>query len=202
MRLPEQNPRGIVPNLRHMEPGPRAVEEYGKALKALADSGAITMYRPGVVTKSKNLLSRVGSSLRPYDNWVDPRRTTQQGTSAASQATYWQTLWPQRFEKAQYVSDCWNQYMNDPACFKSVNMYAYEAVRGSCRIRVQGNDPISKQAQSIADRYMKLWPVHGGPADGTSLFGAAVAQLVTGDLFTQGAAVLNPASGADRKSVV
>ena len=157
----------------------------GEAI-AIPDSGAISAYRPADHSKPQRLLNRVGrqvTAMRGRD--IPARATTQQGSAAASPTTYVQTLWPQRFEKAQYIGDNYNQWYNDPACRKACNMYVFEAVRGGAKIRVAENKIYGNDPQQIADEYIKLWPVHGGPKDGVSLMGGGLCAMIAGEFWPQ-----------------
>ena len=155
---------------------------------AIADSGAISAYQRSVTTKRPALLARYSRQVDQLrGKHIVARKTSQQGTAAASPSTYQQTLWPQRFEKAQYIADNYDQWYNDPACRKSCNMYVYEAIRGGVKIRVIGEDDISKRAQDIADEYVQLWPVHGGPDDGISLMGGGLCAMIAGEFWPQAA---------------
>ena len=149
---------------------------------AIVDAGAITTYRQATHAKPQSLLRRIGREVALASQpWVDARLTTQQGSQAASPATYFQTLWPQRLEKAQYVGDCYTQYLTDQTCFKSVNMFVDEALRGGVKIRVVGCDAPGfsvEDCQDIADEYCKtIWPTE-------QLKGAGKTAVVGGDLYT------------------
>ena len=154
----------------------------------ILDSGAVSMFRPAMHQKPTSLLQRFGNQIEAIrGRHVMPAVTSQQGTAAASPATYRQTLWPQRFEKAQYIGDNWNQWYNDPACRKACNMYVFEAVRGGVRVQVQEGGSMQKDAQEIANVYCKKWPVHGGPEDGISLMGAGLCAMIAGEFWPQAA---------------
>lgn len=160
----------------------------GRAIATVSDAGAVTMYRPAVHRKPESMMRRFGRQIESIiGRPTPPSQTTQQGTSAASPSTYYQTLWPQRFEKAQYISDNYDQWYNDPACRKACNMYAFESVREGFKISVIGKGRFNKAAQDIADTYSKLWPVHGGPIDGVSLMGGALCALIQGEFWPQAA---------------
>ena len=157
---------------------------------AIADSGAVSAYQPSVKTKPSKLINRVGLQVaKMQGKHIVPAKTTQQGTAAASPATYFQTLWPQRFEKAQYIGDNYNQWYNDPACRKSCNLYCYEAVRGGVKIRVAEHGPDWRYAQQIADEYIKLWTVHGTQTSGVSLMGAGLCAMIAGEFWPQAAVI-------------
>jgi len=160
---------------------------------AITDSGAITAYRPAQHSKPPGMLKRINRVVESMRGRVlQPDVTTQQGSAAASPTTYYQTLWPQRFEKAQYIEDCYDQWFNDPACRKACNMFVMEAVRGGVRILVQGQDSMSRDAQDIADSYVKLWPTAGGPLDGISLQGGGLCAMIAGEFWPQAAIAGNP----------
>lgn len=177
-------------NLRTLAKRPTVPNQMAKGTFALADSGAITMYRPAQTTKPAKFLEAIGRRVRTFDGpFVPSSRTTQQGTSAASASTYYQSLWPQRFEKAFYIADCFQLYFTDSACYKACNMYVNEAIRGGVKIRVSGNDALSKRCQDIADDYIKrLWTYE-------ALFENGIAQIVGGDLYLQAACVDVPLRG-------
>lgn len=157
----------------------------GEAI-AIPDSGAITMYRPATHAKPQRILSRVNRQVAAMrGKYLPARATTQQGSASASPMTYQQTLWPQRFEKNEYIGDNYNQWYTDPACRKSCNMYVYEAVRGGVKIRVSETGPVWKDAQDIADDYIKFWDVHGGPTDGVSLMGGGLCAMIAGEFWPQ-----------------
>lgn len=155
---------------------------------AIPDSGAITAYRPAIHDKPQRILNRVNRQVMAMrGGYIPPKTTTQQGSASSSPTTYVQTLWPQRFEKAQYIGDNYNQWYNDPACRKACNMYCFEAVRGGVKIRVSEEGALWKDAQDIADDYVKLWGVHGGQDDGVSLMGAALCAMIAGEFWPQAA---------------
>jgi hypothetical protein len=175
---------------------------------AVLDSGAVSAYRPAWHTKPSRMLNRVQRQVHAMQGkYIPPAKTTQQGSAAASPTTYQQTLWPQRFEKANYIGDNYNQWYNDPACRKACNMYVYEAIRGGVKIRVGKND-YGDDPQQIADDYVKLWPVHGGPDDGVSLMGGGLCAMIAGEFWPQAAVsgqyierFLNlPAVGMERRT--
>jgi hypothetical protein len=166
---------------------------------AIADSAAVSMYRPAQHTKPPGILNRIGNKIaRETGRWVDPKTTTQQGSAASSPSTYFQTLWPQRYEKQQFIFDCNNQWLSDPACMKSINMYVEEAFRGAFKIRVLGTDSMAKEAQAIADDYAAMWE--------DDLCGYGRCLLLAGELWPQFvvkddqvASILNlPAVGMER----
>jgi hypothetical protein len=170
----------------------------GRAIadRAIQDSGAISMWRPAVHRKPESVIQRVSRSVdRLMGKPVYPAKTSQQGSAAASPVTYPQTLPTQRFQKAQYIGDNYSQWYDDPACRKSCNMYCFEAVRGGVTIRVAEDSPDWRDAQDIADEYIKLWPVHGGPRDGISLMGGALCAMLAGEFWPQAAVAGNPLHG-------
>jgi len=177
-------------NLRKNAIKPALPAPMIKGQFALTDSGAITMYRPAEHTKPNKFLEAIGRRVRSFDGpFIPSSRTTQQGSTAASPATYYPSLWPQRFEKAFYIADCFQLYYTDSACYKSCNMFVNEAVRGGVKIRVSGSDSLSKRCQEIADEYIeRLW-------DYETLFENGIAQIVGGDLYIQAAVTGVPLKG-------
>lgn len=180
---------------------------------ALADAGAVTNYRPAIHRKPEKLIERFTKSIASMRGKELPAAmTTQQGSSAVSPVTYPQTLWPQRFEKAEYIADCNNQWFMDPACNKACNMFVSEAVRGGVRLRIEGSGQFEQKVQALADDYVKLWPVNGGPKDGVSLFGAGTKAMTDGEFWpmvalsgTPGNATIDhfltlPAAGMERNT--
>lgn len=175
-------PRGNYQIIPSNKPGEQwALTDRDRSpLRGLTDSGAITMYRPAVHSKPSGLLERIGNRIRGESgfDWVPPATTTQQGSAASSPTTYYMTLWPQRYEKQAYIADCNNQYLSDPACFKSMNMYVEAAFEENFTIWISNKDRLGKEAQAIADDYIKMWE--------EDLFGYGIDLLIQGELWPQG----------------
>jgi Bacteriophage T4-like portal protein (Gp20) len=169
--------------------------------KAVGDSGAVSAYRPAQHTKPPSLLKRILQKIGFFsDPWV-ASESTQMGSQAASPATYAQSLWPQRYERAQYIADNRRLILDDPRAFKSVRMFCREAVRGGFHIRVHGSSKMCKQAQVIANTLQVLMSPR-------KLEGWAIGMITEGDLFIQAVALDDevkrfmrmPAAGMERNS--
>ena len=70
------------------------------------DSGLLTAYSPAQQTKPQNFIQRIAARLFKFDKPINPLETSQMGSGAASPSTYYQTIWAQRYERAQMIADC------------------------------------------------------------------------------------------------
>lgn len=147
--------------------------------KGYGDSGMVSAFRPAQRTKPQNILQRFIGWVGKFREVVDPKTTSQQGTpGSASPATYQQTLWSQRFERAALIKDCNELYLGDPRIKKSVDMYVREAVRGGFAVKVSTPGAIGKKVEGVVDQIVKMLPSALLEEFGRGL-------IVEGDLFPQ-----------------
>ena len=146
---------------------------------ARGDSGAVSMYQPAIHTKPKGIIARAVEAWGRFRRVPDFAKTSQQGSVAASPATYSQTLWAQRIERAQYIGDLRTLLLNDPRANKACRLYVREAMRDGVRVRVSGENRLSKKAQGIASQVINRL------MDAQRLEGWALMLIVEGDLFLQ-----------------
>lgn len=147
--------------------------------RAKGDSGAISAFRPSQKTKPVGFLARFQQAVERFLNPIDPDLTSAQGAAGTSApSTYFQTLWAQRYEKAAYIADCNEVYLEDGRVKKSVDMYVREAVRGGFKIKIEGGAGLSSKAQKLADSMVDF-----APSDLLEEWGRNL--LIEGDLFAQ-----------------
>jgi len=92
--------------------GARLVTIGGRTYAA-TDSGILSSFEPAVRSKPESVWMKLKSSVYRFIRPIDPASTSQQGTAAASPATYYQTLWAQRYERAAMIADCRRLYLED-----------------------------------------------------------------------------------------
>jgi hypothetical protein len=146
----------------------------------LATDSGLETFRPARHVKPAGIVKKALRSLARALRWVDPSRTTEQGSAgAASPSTYAYSLLAQRYERRQLIEDCRLMVFDDPRARRSTQMFAREAVRGGCTVQVSQGAPrrLAQRAQAIADEVVAL----ANP----KLFSWAWMLVVEGDLFVQ-----------------
>jgi hypothetical protein len=108
----------------------------GASLRAAADSGMVTSYRPAQHNKPAGLLQKVQQKIGKFFQKIPPSQTTQQGSTFAAPSAAYYELYSLRYERRAVISDCRQMYEDDPRCRRSVDMYVREAVRGGVTITV------------------------------------------------------------------
>lgn len=141
--------------------------------------GQVAAYRPAIYTKPKGILAPLQRAWNGFLGLPGSRQTTEQGASSAgSPVTFYLTLWEQLFGRRARIEDTRSLYLSDARVFRSTNMYVDEALRGGPKIRVQGKDRKSKQAQKIAKEVEKVFNPSLIQEWGKGL-------IIEGDLFIQ-----------------
>lgn len=123
-------------------PKPSILERLGNLFFEFApkqDAGMTTHFRPAQAEKPGKfgIVSRISTLFGKRTGYVDPRNTTEQGTSGtASRSAFPMALYNLRYDRQAKIADCREMYDNDPRCRKAVNKFAHEAVRSGVTITV------------------------------------------------------------------
>lgn len=152
-RVPAQSRQSMLPDSGmtrvKLQNGQTAVVES----RVLQDSGMVSHFSPSqhVKTNKQGFLGRLQARWSKIWDRAPHAQTTEQGSSGfAAPSTAELSLYSLRYLRRSYLDDVNRQYLDDPRCFRSINKFAREAVRGGFTIVVSKNIPEDRRNKAMA----------------------------------------------------
>ena len=157
-------------------------------MRAAADSGMVTHYRPAEHVKNPTFLAKIQDIWNNFFGMIRPTRTSQQGSAVASPSAYVFELYSLRYERRNTIADCRQMYDDDLRVRKSIQMYVREAVRQGVMITVDmpGRGIVGQRAKRIQQIFNEIERIVNNKDEGTPKIESwGCMAMVEGDLFIQ-----------------